>query len=87
VAEVEPLIYPGDGGRVLKPSVRGGWTGSRHQYLTIVELLLSLAFLRPMSAEDDIDFSVNAWEGSSSSLLLLLGLSRLSWSSSRWGRR
>jgi hypothetical protein len=29
-----------------------------------------------MSAEDDIDFSIDAREGSISSLLLLLGLSR-----------
>jgi hypothetical protein len=28
-----------------------------------------------VSAEDDVDLPVNAWEGSSSSLLLLLGLS------------
>jgi hypothetical protein len=87
VVEVEPLICSGEGDRVLRPSVRGERTGGRHQYLTIVELLLSLAFLRPMSAEDDVDFSVNAWEGSTSSLLLLLGLSRFSWSSSRRGRR
>jgi hypothetical protein len=53
-------------------------SGSRHQYLTIVELLLSLAFLRPVSAEDDVDFSVNVRESSSSSFLLLLGLSRFS---------
>jgi hypothetical protein len=87
VVEVEPLICPGEGDRVLRPSVRGRRTGSRHQYLTIVELLLSLAFLRPVSAEDDFDFSVNAREGSTSSLLLPLGLSRFSWSSSRRGRR
>jgi hypothetical protein len=87
VVEVEPLICPGEGDRVLRPSVRGERTGGCHQYLTIVELLLSLAFLRPMSTEDDIDFSINAREGSTSSLLLLLGLSRFSWSSSRQGRR
>jgi hypothetical protein len=87
VVEVEPLICPGEGDRVLRPSVRGGRTGSHHQYLTIVELLLSLAFLRLVSAENDVDFSVNAWEGSTSSLLLLLGLSRFSWPSSRRGRR
>jgi hypothetical protein len=87
VVEVEPLICPGEGDRVLRPSVRGGRTGSRHQYLTIVELLLSLAFLRPVSTENDVDFSVNAREGSTSSLLLLLGLSRFSWPSSRRGRR
>jgi hypothetical protein len=39
-----------------------------------------------MSTEDDVDFSVNMRE-SSSSFLLLLGLSRFSWSSSRWERR
>jgi hypothetical protein len=78
VVEVEPLICPGEGDRVLRPSVRGGRTGSRHQYLTVVEILLSLAFLRPMPTENDVDFSVNAQEGSTSSLLLLLGLSRFS---------
>jgi hypothetical protein len=87
VVEVEPLIYSGEGDWVFRPSVRGGRTGGRHQYLTIVELLLSLAFLRPVSTEDDVDFSVNAREGSISSLLLLLGLSQFSWSSSRRGRR
>jgi hypothetical protein len=86
VVEVEPLICPGEGDRVLRPSVRGGRTGSRHQYLTIVELLLSFVFLRPVSAEDDFDFSVDTREGSSPSFLLLLGLSRFSWSSSRRGR-
>jgi hypothetical protein len=40
-----------------------------------------------MSTEDDVDFSVNAREGSASSLLLLLGLSRFSGSSSWRGRR
>jgi hypothetical protein len=87
VVEVEPLICSGEGDRVLRPSVWGGRTGSRHQYLTIVELLLSLVLLRSVSAEDDIDLSVDAREGSTSSLLLLLGLSRFSWSSSRRGRR
>jgi acyl dehydratase len=87
VVEVEPLVYPGEGDGMLRPSVSGGWTCSRHQYLTIVELLLTLAFLRPVSAEDDIDFSVDAREGSTSSLLLLLGLSWFSWSSSWRGRR
>jgi hypothetical protein len=87
VVEVEPLICPGEGDRVLRPPVQGGRTSSRHQYLMIVELLLSLAFLRPVSAEDDVDFSINAREGSTSSLLLLMGLSRFSWSSSQWGRR
>jgi hypothetical protein len=87
VVEVEPLICPGEGDRVLRPSVRGGRTDSCHQYLTVVELLLFLAFLRPVSAENDVDFSVNAREGCTSSLLLLLGLLRFSWSSSRRGRR
>jgi hypothetical protein len=40
-----------------------------------------------VSAENDVDFSVDAREGSTSSLLPLLGLSRFSWSSSRWGWR
>jgi hypothetical protein len=86
VVEVEPLIRPSEGDRVLGPSIRGERSNGRHQYLT-VELLLPLAILRPMSAEDDIDFSVDAWEGSTSSPLLLLGLSRFSRSSSCRGRR
>jgi hypothetical protein len=64
----------------------GRGTSGRHQYLTVVELLLPLAFLRPMSAEDDVDFSVDTRECSASSPLLLLGLSRLPRSSSWWGR-
>jgi hypothetical protein len=40
-----------------------------------------------MSAEDDVDFSVDTREGSTSSLLLLLGLSRFFRSSSWRGRR
>jgi hypothetical protein len=40
-----------------------------------------------VSAEDDIDLPVDTREGSTSSLLLLLGLSRFSWSSPRWRRR
>jgi hypothetical protein len=39
-----------------------------------------------MSAEDDIDFFVDAWKGATSSPLLLLGLSRFSRSSSWRGR-
>jgi hypothetical protein len=84
--EVEPLIRPSEGDRVFGPSIRGGRTGGRHQYLTIVELLLPLVFLRSVSAEDDVDFSVDAWECSASSPFLLLGLSRFSGSSSWWGR-
>jgi hypothetical protein len=87
VVEVEPLICPSEGNRVLRLSVRSEWTGSRHQYLMIVELLLSFVLLRPVSAENDVDFSVDARECSSSSFLLLLGLSRFSWSSSQRGRR
>jgi hypothetical protein len=87
VVEVEPLICPGEGDRVLRPSVRSGRTGGRYQYLAIVELLLSSVLLRFVSAEDDVDLSVDAWEGSTSSLLLLLGLSRFSWSSPRRRRR
>jgi hypothetical protein len=40
-----------------------------------------------MSAEDDVDFSVDMREGSTSSPFLLLGLSRFSRSSSWRGRR
>jgi hypothetical protein len=47
---------------------------------------LSSVLLRPVSAEDDVDLSVNAREGSTSSLLLVLGLSWFSWSSP-WRRR
>jgi hypothetical protein len=86
VVEVEPLICPGEGDRVLRPSVRSGRTGGRHQYLAIVELLLSLVLLRSVSAENDIDLSVDVREGSTSSLLLLLGLSRFPWSSPRQRR-
>jgi hypothetical protein len=39
-----------------------------------------------MSAEDEVDFSVDAWERSASSPLLLLRLPRFSRSSSWWGR-
>jgi hypothetical protein len=84
--EVEPLIRPSEGDRVFGPLILGGRTGGRHQYLTIVELLLPLAFLRPVSAKDDVDFSVDARECSASSSFLLLGLSRFSGSSSWWGR-
>jgi hypothetical protein len=84
--EIEPLICPSEGDRVFGPSIRGERTSGRHQYLTIVELLLPLALLRPMSAEDDVDFSVDAWECSASSSFLLLGLSGFSGSSSWWGR-
>jgi hypothetical protein len=87
VVEVEPLICPSEGDRVLRPSVQSGRTGGRHQYLAIVELLLSSILLRSVSAEDDVDLPVNAWEGSSSSLLLLLGLSWFFWSSPRRRRR
>jgi hypothetical protein len=64
VIEVEPLIRSSEGDRVFGPSVRGGRTGGRHQYLTIIELLLSFAFLRPMSVEYDVDLFVNARESS-----------------------
>jgi hypothetical protein len=87
VVEVEPLIRLSEGDRVFAPSLRGGRSNGRHQYLTVVEILLRLAFLRPMSAEDDVDISVDAWEGSTSFPFLLLGLSRFSKSPSWWGRR
>jgi hypothetical protein len=83
--EVEPLIHPSEGDQVFGPSIRGGRTGGRHQYLTVVELLLPLALLQPMSTEDDVDFSIDAQECSASSFLLL-GLSRFSGSSLWWGR-
>jgi hypothetical protein len=86
VIEVEPLIYLSEGDRVFGPSIWGGRAGGLHQYLTVVELLLPLTFLRSMSTEDDIDFSIDARERSTSSLLLLLRLSRFSRSSSWWGR-
>jgi hypothetical protein len=86
VIEVEPLICPSEGNRVLGPSIWGGRAGGRHQYLTVVELLLPLTFLRSMSTEDDVDFSIDARECSASSPLLLLRLSRFSRSSSWWGR-
>jgi hypothetical protein len=84
--KVDPLICPSEGNRVLGPSIRGGRAGGRHQYLTVVELLLPLTFLRSMSTEDDIDFSIDTRERSASSPLLLLRLSRISRSSSWWGR-
>jgi hypothetical protein len=83
--EVEPLIRPSEGDRVFGPSIRGRRTGGCHQYLTVVELLLPLALLRPMSAKDDIDFSIDARECSASSPFLLLGLPRFFGSSSWWG--
>jgi hypothetical protein len=86
VIEVEPLIRLSEGDRVFGPSIRGGRTGGRHQYLTVIELLLPLAILRPMSAEDDVDFSVDTRQCSASSPFLLLRLSRFSESSSWWGR-
>jgi hypothetical protein len=86
VIEVEPLICPREGDRVFGPSIWGGRADGRHQYLTIVELLLPLTFLRSMSAEDDVDYSIDAREHSASSPLLLLRLSRFSRPSSWWGR-
>jgi hypothetical protein len=86
VVEVEPLICPSEGDQVLRPPVRSGRTGGRHQYLAIVELLLSFVLLRSMSAKDDVDLPVNVWEGSSFPLLLL-GLSWFFWSSQRRRRR
>jgi hypothetical protein len=84
--EVEPLICPSEGDRVFGPSIWGGRAVGRHQYLTIVELLLPLTFLRSMSTEDDIDFSIDARKRSASSPFLLLRLSWFSRSSSWWGR-
>jgi hypothetical protein len=84
--EVKPLIRPSESDRVFEPPIQDGRTGGHHQYLTVVELLLPLALLRPVSAEDDVDFSVDAGECSASSPFLLLRLSRFSGSSSWWGR-
>jgi hypothetical protein len=39
-----------------------------------------------MSAEDDVDFSIDAWECSASSPFLLLRFLRFFGSSSWWGR-
>jgi hypothetical protein len=86
VVEVEPLICPSEGDRVLRPSVQGGRTGGRHQYLTIVELLLSLTFLRPVSTEDELT-SLSTRGKAPPPLLLLLGLSTFSRSSSWQGMR
>jgi hypothetical protein len=83
--EVEPLIRPSEGDRVFGPLIWGGSTGGRHKYLVIVELLLPLAFLRPVSAEEDVDLSIDARECSASSPFLLRRLSRFS-GSSWWGR-
>jgi hypothetical protein len=85
--KVEPLILPSESDRVLRPPVWGGRISGRHQYLAVVELLLSFVLLRPMSAKDDVDLPVNALEGSSSSLLLLMGLWWFVWSSPRRRRR
>jgi hypothetical protein len=87
VVEIEPLVCPSEGDRVLRPPVWSRRTGGRHQYLAIVELLLSSVLLRSVSAEDDVDLPVNAWEGSSFPLILLLGLSWFFWSSPRRRRR
>jgi hypothetical protein len=84
--EVEPLIHLSEGDRVFGPSIWGGRTSGHHQYLTVIELLLPLTFLRPLSAEDNVGFSVDTRECSASPSFLLLGLSRLSGSSSWWGR-
>jgi hypothetical protein len=84
--EVEPLIRPSEGDRVFGPSIQGGSTGGCHHYLAIVELLLPLAFLRPVSAEDDVYLSIDARERSAFSPFLLWRLSMFSGSSSWWGR-
>jgi hypothetical protein len=39
-----------------------------------------------MSFKDDVDLSVDVWKCSTSSLFLLLRLSRFTGPSSRWGR-
>jgi hypothetical protein len=67
MVKVEPLIHPSEGDRMFGPSIWGGRTSGRHQYLTVIELLLPLALLRSVSAEDDVDFSVDTGECSTSS--------------------
>ena len=74
-------------GNVISNYVYSGRAGGRHQYLAVVELLLSFVLLRPVSAEDDVDLPVNVRESSSSSLLLLMGSSWFFWSSPRRRRR
>jgi hypothetical protein len=86
MVEVKSLIRTSEGDQVFGPPVWGGRTGGRHQYPTVVELLLPLALLRPVPAEDDVDFSVDEGECSTSSSFLLLRLSRFSGSSSWRGR-
>ena len=85
--EVEPLIRPSEGDRVLGPSIRGGRTNGRHQYLTVVELLRPSVLWRLVSSEDDIDLPVDARECSTPSPFLLLRSSGLARPSSWWGRR
>jgi hypothetical protein len=88
MVEVKTLILPSESDRVLRPPVWGGRSGGHHQYLAVVELLLSFVLLRSVSAEDDIDLPVDAWESSSSSpLLLLMGLPWFIRSSPRRRRR
>jgi hypothetical protein len=62
VVEVEPLICPAEGYRVLSPPIRSWGTGGCRQDLSDIELLLPSILLRPMSSEDDIDLPINAWE-------------------------
>jgi hypothetical protein len=59
MVEVKPLIRPSECDRVFGPPVRGGRIGGRHQYPMVVKLLLPLAFLRPVSAKDDVDLSID----------------------------
>jgi hypothetical protein len=80
------LICPSKGDQVFGSPIGSGGTCGCHQYLSIVEFLLPLVFLRPMSSEDDIDLSVDAQEHSTSSPFLLLRMLRFSGPSSWWGR-
>jgi hypothetical protein len=67
MVEVEPLIRSAEGDRELRPPVGSQSTGSRHQYLSVVELLLPSILLRPVSSEDDVYLPVDALECSTPS--------------------
>jgi hypothetical protein len=86
MVEVEPLIRPAKGDRVLQPPIGGRSTGGRHQHLSSIELLLPSVLLRPVSSEDDVDLSIDARECSTPSPFLLLRLPGLARPSSWWGR-
>jgi hypothetical protein len=83
--KVEPLISLAEGYCVLRPLVRSSGSGSSHQDLPVIELLLPPVLLCSVPSEDDVDLPINAWKSSTSSPSLLLRLPRLDRLSSRWG--